>query len=367
MPNEIESDADVTPELSTDTSERTFSAEYNEIVETSSYRHFRSKIQQMIDFPYEGQCAASSSDDSQRCSRELVAELLSPDEEYINAILEQRILIKNPELANLVSNYFSNGENASIFCIHLLHCLRKAGSSCTRLNGIMESIRDVYDLTLEQYSALFMEFCSFMKGENPFPQSVLEKFQTINESFGCSLGQLKQHHHQVCKKLGCLHRFRIGSALCLVGICVGVVIVAIVIAMHALVAIAGLFSLPIVFFRKFQFKSVKSLRRHCSQVDAAMRGTYILSKDIDTLSRLVRRLHNDFEHSRTLIQFCLQRRGEKHPVQEVVKELQKHGTNFTKSIEDVKNHVCVCLMTINRVRKLLVKEIRAITKDPTSP
>jgi len=102
--------------------------------------------------------------------------------------------------------------------------------------------------------------------------------------------------------------------------------------------------------------SRKFLGKVCDQLDIAAKGTYILNKDFDTMSRLVDRLYDDIEHIRAKMQFCLDKKIDKLSLQ-IVKELRKSDVGFRKTVEELKEHACLCLVTINRSRDLVTKEM----------
>ncbi|TKY51409.1 UPF0496 protein [Spatholobus suberectus] len=136
------------------------------------------------------------------------------------------------------------------------------------------------------------------------------------------------------------------------------------IATHTLTA---LFMGPVIF--TFPFKHLKrklrvsgkgSLSKVYDQLDIAAKGTYILNRDFDTMSRLVARLHDEIEHNRAMVQFCLDRKEDKFSLQ-VVKELKKSDVGFRKQVEELEEHVYLCLVTINRTRTLVIKEMKRST------
>ncbi|KAJ6399107.1 hypothetical protein OIU77_019787 [Salix suchowensis] len=94
------------------------------------------------------------------------------------------------------------------------------------------------------------------------------------------------------------------------------------------------------------------------QLDVAAKGTYILNRDFDTMSRLVARLHDEVEHDKAMIRFCLERKEDRFSLQ-VMKELKKSDSGFRKRVEELEEHVYLCLLTINRARALVIEEMTA--------
>ncbi|PIN01945.1 hypothetical protein CDL12_25550 [Handroanthus impetiginosus] len=122
----------------------------------------------------------------------------------------------------------------------------------------------------------------------------------------------------------------------------------------------ALISLPVKPLKKkfldIRFLKSEFLRKIREQLDVAAKGTYILNRDFDTMSRLVSRLQDEIEHNNAMIKFCLDRREDKLSFQ-VLKELKKGGFGFMKQVEELEEHVYLCLVTINRARALVIKEI----------
>ncbi|CAK9154141.1 unnamed protein product [Ilex paraguariensis] len=142
-----------------------------------------------------------------------------------------------------------------------------------------------------------------------------------------------------------------------------VAITAMVLAAHTLSALLlgpAIFVLPVKPLKKkllnFRFFRSGFLRKIGKQLDVAAKGTYILNRDFDTMSRLVSRLHDEIEHNKAMVQFCLERSEDKLSLQ-VLKELKKSDFGLRKQVEELEEHVYLCLMTINKTRALVIKEI----------
>ncbi|KAK6131445.1 hypothetical protein DH2020_034811 [Rehmannia glutinosa] len=67
------------------------------------------------------------------------------------------------------------------------------------------------------------------------------------------------------------------------------------------------------------------------------------------MSRLVGQLEDEIEHNRAMIKFCLERREDRFCLQ-VLKEIKKYEFGFKKQVEELEEHVYLCLVTINRAR-----------------
>ncbi|KAH9324638.1 hypothetical protein KI387_004816, partial [Taxus chinensis] len=99
---------------------------------------------------------------------------------------------------------------------------------------------------------------------------------------------------------------------------------------------------------------------HCKQLDAAAKGMYILHGDLDTMSRLVKLLHDEIEHNKNMMKFCLERRDEKcHHVHQVATLLQKSDAYFLQQLDELEEYVFLCFASINRARSFVVKQIES--------
>ncbi|RVW20487.1 UPF0496 protein [Vitis vinifera] len=99
------------------------------------------------------------------------------------------------------------------------------------------------------------------------------------------------------------------------------------------------------------------LERLGEQLDAAAKGIYILVNDFDTMSRLVSRLYDEVEHSKAIVDMCV-RNGKSEMLMEVVKEFHVHDSFFLEQLEELEDHIYLCLLTINKSRMLVIQEIR---------
>jgi hypothetical protein len=100
------------------------------------------------------------------------------------------------------------------------------------------------------------------------------------------------------------------------------------------------------------------LELHREKLDAAAKGSYILNRDLDTMSRLVRLLHDEVEHNKDMMRFCLQKKDDRPPVEEVVKMLKTNDSSFRKQLDELEECVFLCFMSINKARSLVIKQIQ---------
>lgn len=87
----------------------------------------------------------------------------------------------------------------------------------------------------------------------------------------------------------------------------------------------------------------KSLAQLGDQLDAAVKGAYILNRDFDTMSRLMTRLHDEIEHSKAVIRIFL-RNENANLLEQVVKELRSSEAGFLQQLEELEVHVYLCFL-----------------------
>lgn len=87
----------------------------------------------------------------------------------------------------------------------------------------------------------------------------------------------------------------------------------------------------------------KSLAQLGDQLDAAVKGAYILNRDFDTMSQLMTRLHDEIEHSKAVIRIFL-RNENANLLEQVVKELRSSEAGFLQQLEELEVHVYLCFL-----------------------
>lgn len=104
-----------------------------------------------------------------------------------------------------------------------------------------------------------------------------------------------------------------------------------------------------------------SVAREGAQLDAAARGAFTLDRDFDTLSRMVRRLHDEVEHWRDVIRLFMEEEEDMEGgwmmLRVVVRELQVSEDCFMDQLAELEEHVSLCFLNINRARRMVLEEI----------
>eukprot|EP01018_Ginkgo_biloba_P034339 Gb_21456 [translate_table: standard] len=311
--------------------------EYAKAFRTESYHLFWRKVQSLTGNLDEGN--GQSTPTTRLPSYRLLAEhLLEPDQKTVKTILHLKEEITDFNY-NLVSDYFDNSAEASKLCGILLKAIEKARLNYISIKKVLEITLEVEHLTENQCNLVIQEFLLFMDGENPFTALASQNFLTIHEQYGDLSRQLEidrqKVRKKVRKKLKFITGFKKASVFWLIVACAAVAVCgAVIAASHPLIAIVVAGPVFVVF------------------------SPLNLLKDLDTMSRLVMRLYDEVEHNKIMVRFCLQRKDDRHPVQEVVKQLRKNDDSFRQQLDELEENVYLCCMTINRARSLVVKEIQ---------
>ncbi|KAL0338672.1 UNVERIFIED_CONTAM: hypothetical protein Sangu_1389300 [Sesamum angustifolium] len=178
-------------------------------------------------------------------------------------------------------------------------------------------------------------------------------FDDMRQCFSELRQQLDEHLRKSRSRVHLIRRCSTGSALCLIAAVVGVAISAVAIATHALVALVAGPICPAI----LPSNMTKKEMIHLAQLDAAAKGVYVLHNDLDTIDRLVARLHTAVENDKLLIRLGLERGMDSYPIQEILKQLRRNRPSFMKQLVDLEEHLFLCLAAINRARTLLLQEI----------
>ncbi|XP_021844168.1 UPF0496 protein At3g49070 [Spinacia oleracea] len=284
--------------------------------------------------------------------RIFVEHLLDPDQPTVTKLLS--VTENQPKNTSLLSNYFEHTANASILCGQLLKDTDRLRIKYRSLKKTLES----FDFpNYNHFSKISTRLTEITKSINPFVHSSSSsaRFQAVKSSCSELLKRLESRRDKVKAKLHVLNSLKVGSAVFLVALTTTITIVVITHFVAMAMAVPGL-----IMAIRGGPSSTKQLAKTSAQLDAAAKGTYILNRDLDTISRLVARLDDELEHIRYMVEF-LTVRADCHlhaqAGEEVARRLRKNDSNFMDQVDELEEHLYLCFMTINRARNLVVKEI----------
>ncbi|KAL1317260.1 UPF0496 protein At3g19330 isoform X1 [Arachis ipaensis] len=329
------SHGDNTP--STSSSTASVSREYNLTVQAKSYAEIRSMMQGA---PAEGE-----------------VHLLNPDGDCVNEALNNNTIIRNRNgsLTSLISTYFNHTETASQHCLRLHRCVDRARA----MYAPLFDLRDSHDC-----DRTFDLFVQFDGNENPFPDSNVSS-KDIRNCLTDLRNQLDFGLGKSRSRIRLFRRATAGSALCFVATAVGVAAAAVALTIHAvfaLAAAAGPFCSA--YIPNPSCAAEKREVARLAQLDAAAKGAYVLSYDLDTIDRLVARLHTTIEGDKLLVRMGLERGRASYPIQEVFKLLCKNNESFLRQLDDLAEHICLCIYTVNKSvrRRRIDEKMKAMEK-----
>ncbi|XP_057528061.1 UPF0496 protein At3g49070 [Amaranthus tricolor] len=329
--------------------------EYANAFRTESYNEFWARVMTLT---RKNSASWESTSTSRLLSYRLFVEhLLDPDQPTITKLLSS--IEKQSENTSLLSSYFEQTANASILCGQLLKNTDHLRIKYKSLRKILELLEDPKPCSSSSnnYSPKILNrLIEITKSINPFVQSSssLACFQAVKASCSELLKRLESRRDKVQAKLNIVKSFKIGSAVFLVALTTTITIVVVT---HF---VAMTIAIPSFIFAYGGLASTKRLAMVSAQLDAAAKGTYILKRDLDTISRLVARLDDELEHIRAMVEFWMDRADDHLQAQageEVARQLKKNESNFIDQLDELEEHLYLCFMTINRARNLVVKEI----------
>ncbi|KAE8682216.1 hypothetical protein F3Y22_tig00111273pilonHSYRG00252 [Hibiscus syriacus] len=328
--------------------------EYLSTLRTKSYLEFSSKAQVLANEP---------------SSPYKFFQLLEPCQDTVSSILESAILDESPELKTLIFDYFNVSAEASRICGHLLAKINQIQRNYQFIQRALDSLDEYYH-SPEKFGQILSELNSFVALKNPFSNPDKHDFKMINEKYSSIFHHLKSKKRKVSRKIKMIKFVHKASGICLTAACGVVVVIAIAISVHTLAPLlmtpAILSFVPVkllkkkktMVFKKFPCLKFGFLRKVGDQLDVAAKGTYILNRDFDTMSRMVSRMNDEVEHKKEIIRICLERQREDHRFcLQIVEELNKCNSGFWKQVQELEEHVYLCLVTINRARALVIKEM----------
>ncbi|CAM0904775.1 unnamed protein product [Alopecurus aequalis] len=333
------------------------SQEYTLAIQTSSYNEIWAKIHVTVD----GQ-RVDGGDDEDEEDRGTLALVLRPDDAVVERALGDA---PDTELTRLAADYLRSTHHASLLCLSLRRALHRARTLYGPIRDILALIPHAQPLEAPHCDCAFDAFLLFDKIPNPFLPPAAG-FQGMHRSFAGLKNHLELRLVKARRRRRLLRCATRGSGICLIACATGAAIAGLVIATHAMTALLA--AAPACAASRGSCCTppawMKRLQQHMDRLDAAARGAYVLNNDVDTIERLVGRLHATVESDKILVQMGLERgRGQHHTIEEVVRQLRKNHPSLLRQLADLEEHICLYFAAVNRARLFLIHHLNA-QSDP---
>ncbi|KAJ0475312.1 hypothetical protein HanRHA438_Chr13g0577481 [Helianthus annuus] len=329
-------------------SETNVSKEYLDVFRTKSYIDICHKVQSHIGLDNE----SSSSCDRYIRQFDILCE---PEKETMAN------LAKTFDMHCLILDFLNAGLESWKICEKLLGSVHQAKSNYHRIKRVIKVAERVPKD--DQHVEVYKELALYSSLANPLSDFSPEKFPKMHHHLNPLLKRLTTHRTRIKRKRKLIICLKKGVGCALVASYSVLVLALLVLALHGLVGIvtsSGLFacSLGLTNKAKMTHKGLNTgeLKRVSVLLDVAAKGIYTLIKDFDTIGSLAGRLHNEVEFGRAVARNCVGNL-KSDTLEEVMKEFRVHESRFMEQMEELKDHVYLCLLNVNRSRRALVEEM----------
>ncbi|KAM1423524.1 hypothetical protein TB2_015759 [Malus domestica] len=362
--------------------------EYMEVFRTKSYVEMWDRVHEQLP------STSTSTSRLPSSSSSLLSNMVLDRSEYLLELrqetLKNIIDEEGLNLHHLLTDYFEASLDACHICDVLLHSIHQTRAENRHTKKLVLKLsqrvhllyNDNIDITDdEQCLEIFGELGTFALAKNPLSIISPGPFRHIHDSYVALFDRLILKHkkvrraskrNRICKKVGGVGLVVSHTAL---------LIALLVFAIHSMIGIVvapALIACSLGLCARKMDSAAEWLKTrfpesHGQQLDVAAKGVYILINDFDTMSRMVRRLYDEVEHRKAVARMCVSsvrniistNNGGSSSncdiFKKVVREFHASEDSFVEQLEELEEHIYLCLLTINRSRRLVIQEILAKT------
>lgn len=301
--------------------------------------------------------------------KEVTGSLLEMNQEVVNVILEcKEDIWKNPDLSDVVREYFENSLQILDFCTALEKCLNNARDSQLIIQVALrrfeeeEEEKEVEEDGKKKYVRTVEELRHFKAAGNPFTEEFVQMFQSVYMQQLSMLQKLKQRKNKVDRKLKKIKAWRKVSCIIFAAtfttILICSVVAAAVAAPPVAAALAAAVSIPVGSMGKWINSLFKKYQQAVEEQNEILRSmnvsTYIVVKDLDSIRVLVERLELQINALLDNADFVLR---DEEAVRFGIKGIKEKLEVFMKSMDDLGGQVDRCSRNIRKARTVVLQKI----------
>ncbi|XP_048131245.1 UPF0496 protein At1g20180-like [Rhodamnia argentea] len=315
--------------------------EYTQAFRTKSYVEMCTKVQSQIGRASIGRSVPSHPPCADSCSMANLSEsLLEPGQETLAT------MIKTLNFHRLVVDFFEVSSNSCDVCELLLLGIHKIRTNYQRIRRAIKLAKLVFEDAThvdEQNHLICRELSAFAALTSPLFAIARVQFPGMHDTYVALLHELTSKRKQMLRRMKLARAFKKVGGLGLIVSCS-----------------TGMCNRKGKSIRPSSYpEKSSSAEGICAQLDVTAKGVYILTNDMDTVSRLAGRLQDEVEHGRSRAGMAVRNYATKGEImREVVYEFfDAHNARFLEQLEELEEHIYLCLVTMNRSRMLVVEEI----------
>ncbi|KAH6774668.1 transmembrane protein [Perilla frutescens var. hirtella] len=294
--------------------------------------------------------------------------LLEMNQEVVRIILQnKRDVWKNPELSDLVDDYFDNSLLTLDFCTALDACLKRAGHIESIINVALRKFQEEHygaagEGIERNYARTLEELSNFRAAGDPFTEEFFRVFNSIHSRQIVMFERLQAKKRKLDKKLKRLKAWRRVSNVIFItafaSVLICSVVAAAVSAPPVVTALAAAAAVPLGSMGRWLNSIWKNFERDLrgqTEIISSMQiGSYIVLNDLESIKRLVERFRIVIEDLLVKAEFAM--RGEEAVVV-AVEEIRMQVDSFIKTIQDLRKQADKCTQETRMARTLILRRI----------
>lgn len=294
--------------------------------------------------------------------------LLEMNQEVVRIILQnKRDVWKNPELSDLVDDYFDNSLLTLDFCTALDACLKRAGHIESIINVALRKFQDEHygvagEGTERDYARTLEELNNFRAAGDPFTEEFFKVFNSIYTRQIVMFERLQAKKRKLDKKLRRLKVWRRVSNVIFIAAFASVLICSVVAAAVSapavVTALAAAAAVPLGsmgrWLNSIWKKYERDLRGQKEIISSMEIGSYIVLNDLDSIKRVVDRFQIVIGDLLGKAEFAM--RGEEAVVV-AVEEIRQQVDSFIKTIQELRERANKCTQETRMARTLILRRI----------